>query len=68
MKREAEEFARGNTKEEAIELIKKEGNQSCYQFQEWWDVFELQSWIRKAEMSELEMWACLSNRFTLIRK
>jgi len=68
MRIEAEDIGKNRTKEEGIELIKKEGDQSCHQFKLWWDLFQLQSWVRKAEMSELEMWALLSNRFHLIPK
>jgi hypothetical protein len=54
--------------EELKEILKKEGNQKTHQFQEWWDVFEILSYGRKLELSELEMHSILSNRFELKRK
>jgi hypothetical protein len=64
---EATEFSKTKT-EELKEILKKEGNQKTLQFQEWWDVFEILSYGRKLELSELEMQSILSNRFELKRK
>ena len=65
---EAEDMCRNRTFEEVTAILKAEGNQSSHQFQEWWDIFQLQSLGRQANLSELEMWCLLSNRFELKRK
>lgn len=64
---EATEFSKTKM-EELKQILKKEGNQKTHQFQEWWDVFEILSYSRKLELSELEMHSILSNRFELKRK
>ncbi len=64
---EATEFSKTKM-EELKQILKKEGNQNTHQFQEWWDVFEILSYGRKLELSELEMHSILSNRFELKRK
>jgi len=64
---EATEFSKIK-REELKELLKKEGNQKTHQFKEWWDVFEILSYGRKLELSELEMHSILSNRFEMKRK
>jgi uncharacterized SAM-binding protein YcdF (DUF218 family) len=59
------------TQENAIrsaEILKKEGKQQGNQFNEWWDVFEILSYCRKCELSEIEVHSILSNRFELKRK
>ena len=63
----ATEFSK-TKKEELKEVLKKEGNQKTHQFQEWWDVFEILSYGRKLELSEMEMHSILSNRFELKRR
>lgn len=62
---QAQEFSK-TKREELKEILKKEGNQEAHQFQEWWDVFEILSYGRKLELSEVEMHSILSNRFKLI--
>jgi hypothetical protein len=54
--------------EELNDILKKEGKQKTHQFQEWWDVFEILSYGRKLELSELEIHSILSNRFKLERR
>lgn len=61
------EFSKTKT-EELKEILEKEGNQKTHQFQEWWYVFEILSYGRKLQLSELEMHSILSNRFELKRK
>lgn len=50
------------------ELLENEGNVLSNQFEEWWDIFEIQSYARKLNLSELQTWSILSNRFELKRK
>ena len=54
--------------EDLKDILKKEGIQKTHQFQEWWDVFEILSYGRKIELSELEIHSILSNRFKLERR
>lgn len=61
------EFSKTKT-EELKEILEKECNQKTHQFQEWWYVFEILSYGRKLQLSELEMHSILSNRFELKRK
>jgi hypothetical protein len=67
LKRKVDEFSKTKI-EELKEILKKEGKQKTYQFNEWWDVFEIISYVKKLELSELEMHSILSNRFELKRK
>ena len=41
------------------------GNQLGHNFAEWHEVFEFMSVCRKNNMSELELWGILSNRFDI---
>ena len=67
LKRKVDEFSKTKI-EELKEILKKEGKQKTYQLNEWWDVFEIISYVKKLELSELEMHSILSNRFELKRK
>lgn len=63
----AMDFDRADT-DNLKKLLNKEGQQGAHQFQEWWDVFEIQSYCRKFNLAEINMWSILSNRFKLIPK
>jgi hypothetical protein len=67
LKRKVDEFSKTKI-EELKEILKKEGKQKSNQFNEWWDVFEILSYCRKCELSEIEVHSILSNRFELKRK
>lgn len=50
----------------AFEQILAEGQKSTPQFNEWHDIFDLQSVCKKLGLSELEKWCVLGNRFKVI--
>lgn len=64
---EPTEFSKTELKE-LKEILKKEGNKNTHQFKEWWGVFEILSYGRRLELSELEMHSILSNRYEIRRK
>lgn len=51
-------------------ILKQEGQiaNDNNRHKEWWDVFHLIMMCQKAELSELEKWCVLKNRFELTRK
>jgi len=51
--------------EEVKKLLLEEGQKESHQFQEWWDIFEILSYCRKLNLSEMESHSILSNRFNL---
>lgn len=58
------------TLDEIKSILKSEGNTNTDdpQFNEWWEVFELEMLCKKSGLSELEKWCVLRNRFKLTRR
>lgn len=48
--------------------LKKEGNTLALQHDEWNALFDIESAIRKHDLSELEKWCILSNRYLLLER
>ena len=65
---EAEDYYKNKTLDEVKKMITEEGQVGGHQFKEWWDIFQLEMICRKNNLSELEKWCVLSNRFEIKRK
>jgi hypothetical protein len=50
------------------EQLEKEGNTAGDQFKEWNDIFDLLSMVRKYDLSEMDAFSILSNRYKLEEK
>jgi hypothetical protein len=51
-----------------LERLKYEGNVLALQHNQWNDLFNIESAIRKHQLSELEKWSILSNRYLLMER
>jgi hypothetical protein len=51
-----------------FQQILAEGQKSTPQFNEWHDIFDLQSVCNQLELSELEKWCVLGNRFRVVNR
>lgn len=51
-----------------IDRLRYEGNLFALQHDEWNDLFNIESAVRKNNLSELEKWSILSNRYLLLER
>ena len=55
----------GDIRKLTKEQLEKEGNTKSNQFKEWNDIFDLLSMVRKYDLSEMDAFSILSNRYKL---
>lgn len=55
----------GDIRKLTKEQLEKEGNAKSNQFKEWNDIFDLLSMVRKYDLSEMDAFSILSNRYKL---
>ena len=53
----------GDIRKLTKEQLEKEGNTVGNQFKEWNDIFDLLSMVRKYDLSEMDAFSILSNRY-----
>ena len=53
----------GNIRKLTKEQLEKESNTTGNQFKEWNDIFDLLSMVRKYDLSEMDAFSILSNRY-----
>jgi hypothetical protein len=51
-----------------LDRLKMEGHTLALQHNQWNDLFSIESAIRKHQLSELEKWSILSNRYLLMER
>ena len=63
------ELFKNRTQEQVTQILKSEGDSASNnpQFEDWWDIFELERQCNKSGLSELEKWCVLRGRFELKR-